>query len=694
MEQIRVVHENLNSNFTALAQCLEKAQTVSVGFFLFDFYNKTIEFTKQTQEVIPLPAEGWVTVEELLEPFSCDDVQRIRAFFTNMVQGNAPREQMLECRVQSKTSMPVWIRCTLRQICGQDGSRVLLGIVENITDEVNYKLIVESCMDGIFIGDLRHNQAILAGSIFNEICLKSGYYNDISGLIKDGIVEEDKEYHRKHVEDFLSAKSELNRIEYRMYDNSNNPVWVSSRNRVIYDKQKEPVMVIGGYININKLRSYTQYVEAAADTCEITGLHNVHRLQKDLQKIAEQPGSHGYVIAININGYTALNSALGSKVGKIFLQELGESILHNRLFDSAVYHYEPGKFMLVMQDATVEEASAQMEHIKMITALPFIHEEATYPYSLAMIAVQYKEKGAMPEEILGKCAVAMQKVKSNRRSSCKFFKKQHLNEYQKKVELESNLQDCVANGMKDFFVLYQPFIGAENSRCIGVEALLRWKDKDGSVVSPVVFIPCLEKLGLMDTVGEWVFKKASTQCKEWTKSGFGQDFYVSINASTPQLDNKDFAKMVLQHLKTIDLCPKNIVIEITESEMMQDFQRGMKQLIALRKNGVRLAIDDFGTGYSSLSYLKTLPVDEIKIDRSFIKDIEFDAYSREFVASIIKITQSVGRIICLEGVETAFQMEILKEMKSDVFQGFLFGRPQEAQELEGLYYTYNRKAMQ
>lgn len=208
-------------------------------------------------------------------------------------------------------------------------------------------------------------------------------------------------------------------------------------------------------------------------------------------------------------------------------------------------------------------------------------------------------------------------------------------------------------------------------------------------MSPTVFIPILENLGLMDKVGEWVFQQSANQCKEWLDKGFDPDFYVSVNVSTPQLNNKKFSSKFLNYLKEICLPTKNIVIEITESVLMMDFQHGMKQLNALKKHGVKLALDDFGTGYSSLSYLRHLPVDEVKIDNSFIQDIESNAFSREFVASIIKITQSIGRVACLEGVESSYQMELLKQMDCDIFQGFLFGRPENPLNLEHLFHYYN-----
>lgn len=666
---------------------LETVGNSHLGYFIINPRDNSMKLTKHALQFLPFKENTFPNFTHFFTCMERTDVAAAQKNFSIVLTGKE-QESCFSFRVHPDNNMPVWVFCTIRNICSL-GAPYIVGILQNVTDETNYKLIVESCLDGTFVGNLKNDIAVFSGKIFDDMMLSEGVHPNATAVYSNIVYEEDKKLHQNYIRHIEKNKLEHNRLEYRVYDVNRNPMWISNRNRLFFDENDQPSMVVGGYININRMHSYHSYMETMTEMDDITGLPNRFRMFKDWNRMAKKGTELGYVVFVNVDNFSNINNIFDYSIGNQFLKHIANILQNNAPPNSILYHCEADNFALVMPDNTSQQAIEQMEHYISITGTPFTYGSIYYPYTISTVGVAYSKNSIAPEVILKKSTIAMKKLKMDGKERYLLFKKHLFHEYNQKIELETRLRECVANNMRNFFLVYQPFIDAKKDYCIGAEALLRWRNQDGTIVSPTVFIPILENIGLMDTVGEWVFKEASTQCKKWLENRFQSDFYVSVNVTTPQLSNNHFSQTILQHLQNIQLPTKNIVIEITESVLMLDFQRGMKQLKRLKKHGIRLAIDDFGTGYSSLSYLKKLPVDEIKIDRSFIQDIEHDSYSREFVASIIKITQSIGRIICLEGIENTNQMELLKEMKSDVFQGFLFSKPLEPWELEHNFFSFS-----
>lgn len=661
---------------------LEACGTKQIGYFIVCIKTGKLYLTSQANHLLGSTVLEAPHYSYLYSFIFKDYIESVSSIFDDVLKNGKTSSKNSFC-ITGNSTIYTWFECRIQRSLYDSGNEYIIGSLINITEQKYNDMLINCCLDGTYVYDSKLNKAYLKGRIFDVMMLNTGYLDDAENIIRGVIYKKDEEYYKNHMEYVLNNRIENNRIEYRVLDKKGNPMWVSNGFRIIYDSDGRPTLTSGGYIDISELRNYNQFVENTLETSNITGLPNRNRMFKDLNKKAEE-NETGYMIFINVDDFSNINSTFGYNVGNKFLEHIGNILNQNKPDKSCVYHSEADVFAVSMPEATETQAVEQMVRYKDITGAPFLHYNVNYPYSVSMAAVHYKGKNASPEEVIKKSTIAMKKIKMEGKNNFLVFKHRIFSEYNEKLELENKLRDSVLNGMRGFHIVYQPFINASNSKCIGVEALLRWHDEENNSFPPIVFIPILENTGLINIVDEWVFKNAAKQCKQWIDQGFDQDFYVSVNTTTPQLSNQNYANNVLNYLDEIGLPTKNIVIEITESVIMLDFQRGMKQLNTLKKRGVRLAIDDFGTGYSSLSYLKSLPVDEIKIDRSFIKDIECDSYSREFVDSIIKISQSVGRIICLEGVETVSQMNVLKEMKSDVFQGFLFSRPLEPSKLESL----------
>jgi EAL domain-containing protein (putative c-di-GMP-specific phosphodiesterase class I) len=291
----------------------------------------------------------------------------------------------------------------------------------------------------------------------------------------------------------------------------------------------------------------------------------------------------------------------------------------------------------------------------------------------------YPEDGRDAQTLMKNADTAMFHGKSLGKNTYQYFTPQMNIAVKRRMMLESALRRAVLQ--KDFVLHYQPQIDLETGEIIACEALVRWKTEDSGTVMPGDFIPLAEETGLINDIGEWVLYEACRQAKEWQGMGMAAHRRMAVNLSARQFADKGFLEMVTRVLSDTGLAPSCLELEITESQVMRQTD-GMIQLLSkLSEMGVQLAIDDFGTGYSSLSYLKRLPIQKLKIDQSFIRDITVDPNDTAITVAIINMARSLDLDTIAEGVETAGQLALLRAKGCRVGQGFFFSAPLPAQEI-------------
>ncbi len=661
--------------------------TDSFCFFCIDS-NGAIEFSDAILDIIDIEKPRLSKFTDFFRFVVPEDIPLLKKLARDISLGSKATAS-IEFRIKRKNNLPIWVKCSCKHFKNEDEhSRIIIGSIMDITDEKNNAMIISSAFDGTFIHYLENDECRYNGEIFDSLFLKAGYYKDAKRSFINTIIPEDRAAYINYLSEAKETQT-ASRFEFRVYGKDLQPVWLATRGKYYYDANNEAYVFAGGLTNINEFKVYNEFIKSESQINKTTCLPNRFKLIDDLNDILnDSNSSDGYAIMIDIDDFKNINNTYDYVVGNLFLKEFSCLLKRNNIFSGNIYHYDADVFVLIVKGISKQDAIFQMEHYKTITSLPFTYKKNTYPYSVSIAAVPYNKYGDTPEKILKECSIALQKVKMSGKKNYIMFSNHLYDEYIARVELEMQLRNSVLNGMEGFMIYYQPFISATDNSCLGAEALLRYQTASGEILPPLTFIPVLETLGLMPTVGDWVFRNAAIQCKAWLDCGFNPDFYISINISPSQLESKGFADSIINCVEELGVNPHNIIIEITENVLIMDFQNGMNQLSALREKGIKIAIDDFGTGYSSLSYFRNLPVDEIKIDRSFINDIESDNYSREFVNSIIKITQSINRKICVEGVETIRQSKILKNLKADVLQGFLYSKPIPKDEFEDLFSTY------
>lgn len=275
----------------------------------------------------------------------------------------------------------------------------------------------------------------------------------------------------------------------------------------------------------------------------------------------------------------------------------------------------------------------------------------------------------------------MFKSKDLGKDRIQYFNAPILTDFLQSIEFENSLKEAVLS--KSFELYYQPQFYAGNQRMRGVEALIRWQDTPGHFISPSVFIPLAEKTGTIIPIGSWVVKESLKQYADW-RDKYGADFVLSINISSLQYRREDFVAELMLTLKKYNVEPSMVELEITESVLIEDFDNVLKKLKLLKEYGIKISLDDFGTGFSSLSYLKNLPIDTLKIDKSFIDTVLSDSATRIITENIVDMVKALGFESIAEGVEEEQQYDYLHAIGCDVIQGFYFGKPQPAKQIEKL----------
>ena len=296
----------------------------------------------------------------------------------------------------------------------------------------------------------------------------------------------------------------------------------------------------------------------------------------------------------------------------------------------------------------------------------------------------YPQNGRDAIALLKHADAAMYMAKSDGRNGYRFYSNELTVRACESFDLETNLYRALER--EELFLHFQPQVSLQSGNIVGVEALVRWQHPEMGLVSPAKFIPLAEENGLIGVIGKWVLHTACAQAKAWQNDGL-TPVRIAVNLSGRQLEQINIVQEVDDVLKDTGLDPCYLELELTESSVMKRAERAVKTLDAFRELGITIAIDDFGTGYSSLSYLKRFPVDRLKIDRSFIRDIPQDANDVALARAIVALGHSLNLSVVAEGVETVAQRELLASMGCDEMQGFLYSKPCTASEFVSLLYA-------
>ncbi len=382
------------------------------------------------------------------------------------------------------------------------------------------------------------------------------------------------------------------------------------------------------------------------------------------------------VFLIDVDRFKYVNDTYGYLAGDSILKEFANRIRASLREGDTVGRLGSDEFGIILMDlAKREDISKVLSKIFSSVEKPFKVNGEEIRLTISVGISVYPDDGLEAEELVKKAEIALSHAKEDFANSYQFFREEMNTRIAEFVLMEKHLVRALRN--REYRIHYQPYYELETLNLYGMEALLRWESPDLGFVPPSRFIPILENTGLIVNVGEWILEEVCSRIIRWKLP-------VSVNISPVQFKNRSFPERIERIVERCGVEGRYLVLEITENTIMEDVEFAKQSLDRLKKMGVRVAIDDFGTGYSSLAYLKTLPVDYLKIDVSFVRDIDRDADDRAIVNAIVQLAKNLGLKTIAEGIETKSQLEILKNMGCDIGQGFYLARPMPEENLMSL----------
>ena len=439
--------------------------------------------------------------------------------------------------------------------------------------------------------------------------------------------------------------------------------------------------------DISERKRAEERVHYLANYDVLTGLPNRFLMQDRLTQVIAQAHRNRLRVAlmhIDLDRFKVVNETLGRYVGDALLKQAAERVRKATHETDTVARVGGDEFTIVFPNVTSLQAlSAAAEVILDELARPFPSDGQELFVSASVGLSLYPDDAGSVDELIKHADAAMSSAKHLGRNNFQFYTAGMNQEVQDRMLIEAGLRTAIQRN--ELSLVYQPKIDLATRRIFGAEALLRWKHPKLGMIPPSRFVPVAEEAGLVGQIGEWVLYTACRQIREWQDAGYS--LQVAVNVSARQFQEYDVAELVMDIMRDTGALAKNLEIELTESAVMNDAESSIVSLERLAALGVQIAIDDFGTGYSSLSYLKRLPLDLLKIDQSFVRDISSDPNDAAIVRAIITLARSLGIKVIAEGVENEAQLAFLNAYGCQYAQGYLFGRPLTAPQLVKLVTT-------
>ena len=453
----------------------------------------------------------------------------------------------------------------------------------------------------------------------------------------------------------------------------------------IHDREGHVTGAVIVFHDVSAARAMAFKMEHLAQHDFLTGLPNRMLLAERLSRAIGLANRHGKQVALlflDLDFFKHVNDSLGHAIGDKVLQSTAERLSANVRDTDTVSRQGGDEFVVLLSEIEhTQDAALIADKLLAAFALPQLIEGHELHLSLSIGISIFPDDGTDAETLMQNADTAMYHAKSDGRKNYQFFKPAMNHSAVQRQLVESSLRRALKH--REFFLHYQPQVEFSSGEITGAEALIRWQNPDLGLVSPAQFVPVAEECGLIVPMGLWVLREVCRQVKSWLDSGLPA-VPVAVNISAIEFGHKGFLQEVTRILKETGLEPKYLELELTESVLMQNLESSFLVLNALKTMGVKLAIDDFGTGYSSLSYLKRFPVDTLKIDQSFVRDIIIDADDAAIVSAIIAMGKSLKQRVVAEGVETKDQLCFLQKQLCVEGQGFLFGHPVLAEDFARL----------
>lgn len=715
--QGQLSNENSSEQAYIVQQLVTLQRLGRIGIWEVHLPEHLYFFSEEMYRILGLdPHKSHATSETYLAAVHPDDRQKVKANMTSVLQGH-PLFVELEHRI-------VWpngeIRhATVRTEVARNGKEILLyGTLQDVTEakraeadlrknEERFKFAAQALSDAIWDWNIREKRSWCSDNIdilFGSAC---PFSDDPLALWVEQVHPEDKERVLHETRAALNGTANDFCIEYRFLQQDGRCIDILSRAVIIRDDTGEAVRMIGTLIDVTERKQAEatrkdneQKIRHLAFHDSLTGLANRAHLAERLRHAlaVPEPGRHGgAILLLDLDDFKALNDTFGHAAGDQLLKLVAERLIAFVEKGDTVIRLGGDEFVVLQEHPAEEDRIEAVNRARILGEkilgafrLPFILDEHHNYFVTPSIGITLFEQGPeTAENILKQADLAMYQAKAAGRNTLRFFDPEMEAVAAARVALERDMREALLENQ--FELYYQPQFTCEG-RLIGAEALLRWSHPTRGVVSPVKFIPLAEKTGLIMPIGLWVLTTACSLLKRWSTIPECAGLAIAVNVSALQLRSAGFVEQVLTIMEQTGADPRKLKIELTESVLVDNIEDSIAKMMVLKSRGVGFSLDDFGTGYSSLSYLKRLPLDQLKIDQSFVRDIETDPNDATIARAIIALGHNLGLAVIAEGVENEGQRKFLDHHGCPAHQGYLLSPPLSADRLESFAKTWHGQA--
>jgi diguanylate cyclase (GGDEF)-like protein/PAS domain S-box-containing protein len=667
------------------AQRLNEAQRIAqVGSWELDLTSGKLTWSDEIFRLFEIDKGAFgASFEAFLNTIHPEDRERVNQAYTDSLAARTPYE--IAHRLRMPEGRIKWVNERCETHYNEQGKAIRsTGTVQDITE---LKLAEEALR--LYANVFEHSgEAILITDSDKRILAVNPAFTRLTGYGIDEIRGENPNIlasGQTPAETYCAMWTALEEAGYwqgevvdRRKDGSHYPKWLSIS--VVRDVEGNISHYTASFTDITERKQAEAHISQLAYHDTLTGLLNRFSLNSQLEQALATARRERHAMAVmflDMDRFKTINDTLGHAVGDELLMEVAKRLRENVRDSDIVARLGGDEFVVVLTEVEDATAAARLaDKILQVLAQPYRIGESELHSTASIGLAFYPNDGEDGETLMKNADAAMYHAKSQGRNNIQFFTAEMNQAAVKRLKLDHDLR--VAVETKQFELHYQPQLDSRDGRIVGVEALVRWRHPHEGLISPAEFIPVAEETGIILPLGEWVLDEACRQLRAWRDDGLA-DVTMAVNLSAHQLRSPALLAQVAHALEKHGLPGVDLELEITESVAMHDPAASISQLKALRDLGVRLSIDDFGTGYSSLSYLKLLPIHTLKLDQSFVRDIESDSNDVAICTATIALAHNLGLAVVAEGVETEAQRLLLTSHQCDFLQGYLFSKPLPAE---------------
>jgi len=679
----RLTESNAQALKTSADRLNEAQRIAQVGSWTLDLISGELIWSDEVFRLFEIDRQQFdATYQAFLDVIHPDDRDAVNRAYSDSLTSRQPYE--ITHRLRMKDGRVKWVHEKgLSEFDAEGKPLRSLGTVQDITarreTETDLRIAATAfeSQEAMMVTDA--NSVILrVNRAFTEL---TGYsaeeaMGQTPRLLQSG--RHDADFYRAMWESIQRTGSWQGEVLDRRKDGEVYPKWLTIS--AVKDERGIVTHYVGAQYDITERKKAEEKIQELAFYDQLTGLPNrillVDRLRQTMTA-SSRSGTHGALLFIDLDNFKTLNDTLGHDFGDLLLQQVAQRLTTCVRAGDTVARLGGDEFvvMLASLSPSVREAATQAEAVgeKVIAALNHTYQlkEVAYRITPSIGVTLFNGHQSEVEVLLKQADLAMYKSKEAGRNALRFFDPDMELVVMKRAALENDLR--VALREQQFVLHYQAQV--EPNRLTGAEVLVRWRHPQRGLVSPAEFIPLAEETGLILGLGQWVLETACRQLARWAAQPERAHLTLAVNVSAHQIRQADFVQKVLAILKATGANPQRLKLELTESLLVHDVEEVIEKMFALRARGVGFALDDFGTGYSSLSYLKRLPLDQLKIDQSFVRDVLVDPNDAAIARTVVALARSLGLGVIAEGVETEAQRDFLASSGCHAYQGYLYSKP-------------------